>query len=144
MLEKIFKLFGKNGKSPALANKTILVVDDGITERTFMSKVLDKEGCRVITAADGPAGLEKAAAERPDLIILDFFMPPGMNGKEVCQRLKSNAATKGIPVVFLTGSAKPVNVVECYDVGADYYLSKPISAKALIRQLELTFQELAA
>jgi len=144
MLQKILSLFRKNGKPKALAEKTILIVDDGITERTLMERILKREGCRVLTAIDGPSGLEKAASHRPDLILLDFFMPPGINGKEVCQKLKSSERTKNIPVVFLTASAKPTDVVECYDVGADYYLAKPISAKSLIRQLELTFQELAA
>ena len=144
MWEKILSLFGrKNGQAKILADKAILLIDDGITERTFMSKILAQQGCRVRTAADGQIGLEQANSEIPDLIILDFFMP-GLNGKEVCQRLKASDKTKAIPVVFLTGSTTPEDVVGCYDVGADYYLSKPISAKALVRQLELTFQELPA
>ena len=142
MWENILSFLGRsNGVSKVLADKNILVIDDGVTERTFMSKVLTERGCRIITAADGHAGLQEAAAQSPDLIILDYRMP-GFSGKDVCQRLKSNEQTKRIPVIFLTGST--TNVVECYDVGADYYLSKPISAKALIRQLELTFQQLAA
>ena len=142
MWEKILNIFGrKNGAVKILADKTILIVDDGVTERAFMSKVLSGQGCRIIAAADGQAGVEKANSESPDLVILDYMMP-GLNGKDVCQRLKSNPKTKNIPVVFLTGST--TNVVDCYDVGADYYLSKPINAKMLIRQLELTFQELTA
>lgn len=140
MWEKILQFFGRSSSSKVLLDKTILVIDDGIAERTLMTKVLTSRGCRIITAADGNAGIEKAGAQKPDLILLDFMMP-GLNGKDVCRQLKSDEKTKHIPVVFLTGSP---NVVECYDVGADYYLSKPISAKALIRQLELTFQELTA
>lgn len=141
MFKKILGLFNRrNGSSKILAGKKILLVDDGVTERAFMSRVLTDQGCQVIAAADGPAGLAEANAQSPDLIILDYLMP-GLTGKDVCQRLKSNPKTKNIPVIFLTGST--TNVVECYDVGADYYFSKPISAKALIRQLELTFQELA-
>jgi CheY-like chemotaxis protein len=143
MWKNILNWFGNrnNNKAKFLANKTILVVEDGATERTFISKVLTGLGCRVLTADNGKAGLDEAIARMPDLILLDYRMP-GLNGNEVCQKLKANDKTKAIPVVFLTGST--TNVVECYDVGADYYLAKPISAKALIRQLELTFQELAA
>ena len=141
MWDKIMQFFGRNrGYSKVLVDKTILVIDDGQAERTLMSKILSDRGCRVVTAADGQTGLENANLQNPDLILLDYLMP-GLNGKEVCRRLKSEAKTKSIPVVFLTGST---NVVECYDVGADYYLSKPISAQALIKQLELTFQELSA
>ncbi len=142
MWKTILSWFGnRNSKTQMFVDKTILVVDDGVTERTFISKILTDRGCRVITADNGKAGLEQALASHPDLILLDYRMP-GLNGNEVCQKLKANTETKAIPVVFLTGSTS--NVVECYDVGADYYLAKPISAKALIRQLELTFQELTA
>ena len=72
--------------------------------------------------------------------MLDLAMP-GMNGKEVCKRLKNKDETKHIPVVFLTGSATAADVVECYDVGADYYLNKPIRPDVLIKQIEMTFQE---
>ena len=140
MWDSILKLFGKNGASKTLAGKTILIIDDGETERRFISGIIEKQGCRALAAADGKAGIELAKTSRPDLVILDYRMP-GLNGKEVCQILKSDENTRKIPVVFLTGSTTPGNVVECYDVGADYYLSKPISAKSLIHQIELTFQE---
>jgi CheY-like chemotaxis protein len=140
MLQKILDFFKKTSPFKTLAGKTILVVDDNEVERTFISRTLQKQGCRVLTAVDGQAGLVAAQNERPDLIILDFVMP-NLNGRDTCQRLKANSETKRIPVVFLTGSVAAANVVECYDVGADYYLNKPIGADMLIKQIDMTFQE---
>lgn len=134
------KIFGGNGPDARLKGKTVLVVDDGEVERKFLSGILSKQGCRVLTASEGEAGIRLAYAENPDLILLDFIMP-GMNGNEVLQRLRDGEKTKNIPVVFLTGSDTPSHIVSCYDLGAECFLTKPISAGALVNQLALTLQE---
>ena len=133
-------LLGRNGRVKTGLKRTVLVVDDTEIERTFITRVLKKNGYSVLVAEDGAAGFEVAQEKRPDLIILDYVMP-GYNGKEVLRRLKRENSTKNIPVVFLTGSTTPLEVIECYEEGAEYYLNKPISAAMLVKQLELTFQE---
>ncbi len=122
--------------------KRILVIDDGAVERRFISRSLEKRGYDVSTAKDGQDGLKAAQEEKPDLIVLDYHMP-GLDGVEVCKKLKADKAqTRDIPVVFLTGSKSPASVVDCYDVGAEYYLSKPISARTLVNEVDMVFQEM--
>ena len=119
----------------------MLVVDDDELLREVARTALEiVGGCEVTTARSGTQAQDKAKTERPDVILLDVMMP-GVDGPSTVTALRAESTTRDIPVIFLTGSVN--NVVECYDVGADYYLSKPINAKSLIRQLELTFKELA-
>lgn len=142
MLRKLFgRIFNPASAGPAANGRTILLIDDGEVERKTTSAVLGKRGYKVLTAENGEIGLKLAQEQRPDLILLDFMMP-GMMGKEVCQRLKQIPATKDIPVIFLTGSIAPKSVIDCYEVGAEYYLAKPISARTLINQVEMIFNEL--
>jgi DNA-binding response OmpR family regulator len=70
-------------------------------------------------------------------IILDYSLPD-IDGKAVCKRLKSEEETEKIPVIFLTARITPNTVIDCYDVGAEHYLVKPISPSALIDQIEET------
>jgi CheY-like chemotaxis protein len=93
------------------------VIEDGEVERKFIGRSLEKNGLRVSLSDNGPDGLALARKERFDLIILDFYLPK-MNGKVICQSLKADAATRDIPVIFLTGSASPKDLIECYEVGA--------------------------
>ena len=118
----------------------ILVIDDGNVERHTAQRILEKAGCRVVTAENGKIGLYLAETEKPDVIVLDCFMP-GMLGPEVCVKLKDNKVTKDIPIIFLTGSDTPSNIVNCYDVGAAQFLTKPVSANILINQIKSILQE---
>jgi CheY-like chemotaxis protein len=143
MFEKLIKFVSKKPASqPGISGKRILVVDDGEVERKFISSSLEKIGLVVRTEPGGIPALNRIKDEKFDLIILDFFMPD-LNGKEVCLRLKAENATKDIPVIFLTGSASPADLIDCYDAGAEYYLSKPISAKELIKQVTMILTDLA-
>jgi len=65
-----------------------------------------------------------------------------MNGKAICSALKADPKSKDIPVIFLTGSASPKDIIDCYDVGAEYFLTKPISANQLTKQVQSIFNEL--
>ncbi len=125
---------------PDAKGKTILVIDDGQVERSFMTGALQKAGYTVIARPDGVSGMEAALNHNPNLIILDYLMPD-MDGTEVCRKIKSNPQIKDIPIIFLTGSIRPETVITCYDVGAEQYLSKPISAKALLKQVQTTLEE---
>ena len=132
-------------KKPLPANapflgRCILAIDDDVTQRTLIQRVLEKRGYRVVTTQDGRTGLEMAVTQRPDLILLDSVMPL-MSGNEVCRRLKEDNRTKNIPVLFLTSLDNPKDVIEQYDLGAEIHLKKPISPKELISQIEMTFEE---
>jgi CheY-like chemotaxis protein len=142
MFGKILRILrGRSGRAGKWAGKKILIVDDGEIDRKVMSSMLEKHGFLSITADSGQKGMALAREEKPDLVLLDVSMP-GMDGKEVCERLKHAEETRSIPIIFLTCSEDPSrDVLECYEVGADYYLRKPVSSDMLVKQINLTFQE---
>jgi CheY-like chemotaxis protein len=118
----------------------ILVVDDVETNRTFFRRVLEKRGYTVLTAVDGPQGLALAQKEHPQIVLLDFVMP-GMKGPEVCKIIKTTDATKDIPVLFLTSVDAPTDIIECYEQGAENFLTKPIQAGELIKHVEMILED---
>ena len=138
MWNKILGLF-KEPASP-YRNKTILVIDDVEVDRRTAEGILAKRGYKVMCAEDGEKGLRLARETAPDLILLDYVMP-GLNGIDVGKRLRGDEKTKNIPIIFLTGSDTPANIVRYYDLGAEQFLVKPVSAKILISQIETIFQE---
>lgn len=140
MLKKLWHIITGNGKPRPYAGRRILIVEDGEVERRFMQRTLERNGYPAILTENGEDGLKAALEQSPDLIFLDFMLPD-ITGKEVCERLKNNEATKNIPVIFLTGSTTPKDVVDCFDVGCDYFLAKPVSAGTLIKQMETVFEE---
>ena len=143
MFGKILGIFrGRNNRANKWAGRKILIVDDGEIERKVISSMLEKHGFLSITADSGEKCIAAARQEKPDLILLDVCLT-GMDGKEVCERLKHADETKNIPIIFLTGSGTGSDVMECYEAGVDYYLRKPVSAKMLVKQINLTFQEKA-
>ncbi len=135
-IKKIFRHQDRQIKSEFLG-KNILTIDDDLSQRVMIQRTLEKSGLKVLMAEDGRLGIEMAQAQKPDLILLDVVMP-GLNGNEVCRRLKSDSRTKDIPVVFLTSMDTPKEVIEHYDVGGEIHLTKPINPKELISQIELT------
>ena len=97
--------------------KTILVIDD-LPENVFMLQDrLENEGYNIITAYDGKSGIEKVRSELPDLILLDIMMP-GIDGFEVCRRLKNEITTRHIPVIFVTAKMNPADEAEGLALGA--------------------------
>ena len=109
----------------------ILLVDDNRINIALLEARLAREYYQLITAMDGPAALALAASESPDLILLDVMMP-GMDGFEVCRRLKANATTAHIPVVMVTALTDREHRVEGLRSGADDFLTKPVNEMALI------------
>jgi two-component system, OmpR family, phosphate regulon response regulator PhoB len=89
----------------------------------------------VLTASDGPSGLEKAKKERPGLIILDLMLPE-MDGKDVCRILKSDPLTRPIPILMLTAKAEEMDRVIGFELGADDYVTKPFSPRELILRVK--------
>ncbi len=125
----------------------ILVVDDQPLNVKLLEAKLTAEYYEVITATDGAEALERAAEAQPDIILLDVMMP-GINGYEVCQRLKADPGLLHIPVVMVTALGDPADRIRGIDVGADDFLSKPINDIALfarvrsLLRLKLTLDEL--
>jgi len=115
----------------------ILVVDDKKDNLTAISALLNAliPGCSVITAQSGVEGLEKAKTESPDTILLDIKMP-GMDGYEVCNRLKDDKTTKHIPVIMISAvKTESEDLVKGLETGADAYLAKPVDEYVLIAQV---------
>ena len=113
----------------------VLVVDDEFILRDLMRTILEEEGFSVITASDGEEALTKADSELPDLIILDLMMP-GKSGLEVCKILKSQSATKHIPVVMATVLGREVDRTLTKEAGANAHFMKPFSALALLIEVK--------
>ena len=108
----------------------ILVVDDKPLNVELLEADLVSSGYDVVTAYDGKTALELVAAEKPDLILLDVMMP-GMDGFEVCRRLKSNEETILIPVVMVTALSDKADRIKGIEAGVDDFLTKPVDRQEL-------------
>lgn len=102
----------------------VLIIDDDPASVALARQWLKKDGHGIITAADGEEGLSRAAGEEPDLILLDVHMP-GMNGFQVCERLKADSRLRNIPVIFLSAADETREKVKGLDLGAVDYVTKP-------------------
>lgn len=111
----------------------ILIVDDEPRLIRLVREVLGAVGYEVLEAADGETGIEMVALEQPDLLLLDILLPRGMDGYQVCRRVREFS---NLPVIMLTAKAREADMLEGFDVGADDYLTKPFSAKELIARVE--------
>jgi two-component system alkaline phosphatase synthesis response regulator PhoP len=104
----------------------VLVIDDESPIRLLCRVNLEAEGMHVLEAADGPTGLEKARAERPDVILLDVMMP-GLDGWRVAEELLDDDRTSAIPIVFLTARAELRDRARGIDLGGVDYVTKPFN-----------------
>src|SRR5450759_4885946 len=109
----------------------ILVVDDDPMISKLVSGTLLKEGFDVDTVNDGLKALEFIDAGSPNLVILDLMLP-GVNGYEVCRRIRERSQ---IPIIILSGICNEVEKVKCLDLGADDYISKPFGARELLARV---------
>ena len=107
--------------------KTILVVDDEATLRETLAWNLERDGYRVVEAADGRTALERFRAEKPDLVLLDLMLPE-LSGVEVCRRIR---AESDVPILMLTARDSEVDKIVGLEVGADDYVTKPFSLREL-------------
>jgi CheY-like chemotaxis protein len=116
-----------------LARK-ILLADDSVTAQNMGRKILADAGYEVVTVNNGSAALKKIAEIKPDLVILDVYMP-GYSGLEVCQRLKESQDSSRIPVLLSVGKLEPFKPEEAQRVRADSYIVKPFEASELLSAL---------
>lgn len=118
-----------------MTNRRILLIDDDATLRLVLEQQLRRAGHDVLQASDGLAGCAAAQAHRPDMIVLDIMMP-GIDGLEVCRRLKAAPATATIPVIFLTGSLNQTLRAQLFALGAADVLRKPDEIDLLLPTIQ--------
>jgi two-component system alkaline phosphatase synthesis response regulator PhoP len=124
--------------SPSMASaaaKKILIIEDEKDILHLVKLYLEKEGYRTITAATGTEGLDSAKHHKPDLIVLDLMLPE-IDGLEVCKRLRSASETAMLPIIMLTAKAEETDQVIGLELGADDYVTKPFSPKALVARIK--------
>ncbi|MCB2185468.1 MAG: response regulator [Deltaproteobacteria bacterium] len=109
----------------------MLIVDDEASNLALMEELFAVHGARVEGVQEGATALTLARSQRPDLILLDIMMP-GMDGYEVCRRLKADEATRRIPVVMITGLGQLDDKIKGLEAGADDFLSKPVNSAELL------------
>ncbi len=112
---------GNNGVTPA----TIMVVDDTPANISVLLGLLSEDGHKVLVAKDGEGALEQLKFVRPDLILLDVMMP-GLDGFEVCRRIKQTPGSEDLPILFLTALDEPSDKIKGFTVGAADYVAKPL------------------
>lgn len=117
-----------------MPKENILIVDDEEDVLELVRYNLDKNGYRIGTATTGEDALAKARAKLPDLIILDLMLP-GIDGLEVCKKLKSDTKTQNIPIIMLTAKGEEADIVTGLELGADDYVAKPFSPKVLVARI---------
>jgi CheY-like chemotaxis protein len=114
--------------------RRILLADDSVTAQNMGRRILSDAGYEVVTVNNGSAALKKIAENKPDIIILDVYMP-GYGGLEVCQRVKQDAETARIPILLTVGKLEPFKPDEARRVGADAFIIKPFEATELLTAL---------
>ncbi|MBR5271546.1 MAG: response regulator transcription factor [Clostridia bacterium] len=119
--------------------KTILIIEDEKNINDILAFKFEKEGYRTISAFDGVKGLEMALNENPDIILLDVMLP-GMDGFEVCRRVRDRSS---VPIIMLTAREDEVDKVLGLELGADDYITKPYSARELTARVRANLRRSA-
>jgi two-component system alkaline phosphatase synthesis response regulator PhoP len=114
--------------------KKILVIEDDPATSRLVDYTLRHEGYQIITAANGLEGLRQARSERPDLIILDVMLP-GLDGFEICHRLRAEPATAKLPILMFSAKAQEIDKNTGLKVGADEYLPKPAAPAEIVSRV---------
>jgi CheY-like chemotaxis protein len=112
----------------------ILLVDDVRIFIEFERPFFERAGCVILTAATGPEALRVAREESPHIVLLDYEMP-GMNGDEVCRKIKEDPATRHIPVLIVTSHREPDVMERCRNAGCTDFVTKPVTGKELLEKV---------
>ena len=118
----------------------ILLVEDNPYNRDMLSKRLRRVGYEVVVAESGPAGIEAAKCDRPDIILMDLGLPD-MDGWEVTRRLKQNYATAEIPIIALTAHALQEDLERAIVAGCNHFETKPVMFDRLLRKIQSCLNE---
>ena len=122
-------------------SKKILVIEDEKEILDLVTLYLEKEGFRTMTASNGLDGLKLARAEHPDLVLLDLMLPE-MNGLDVCKRIRGDRSIASTPIIMLTAKVEETDQVIGLELGADDYVTKPFSPKALMARVKAMLRRL--
>ena len=122
-------------KTPLTRKNIILIVDDDTTNLQVIGSFLYNKNYKIILAKSGYDALKSVENNHPDLILLDIMMP-GMNGYEVCEKLKANNQTKDIPVMFLTAKTETKDLIKGFNTGGVDYITKPFIKEELLARIQ--------
>lgn len=125
-----------------MRNRPVLVIDDDPRMQELVTAILGGTDFKVLSASDGPAGIELARQAQPALILVDMMMP-GLDGISVCKQLRQKPALKDIPVVGMTSSNDSSFTQKAFQAGAGFFLLKPFPAAALLQVVKLALASAA-
>jgi len=119
----------------AIAAASVLIVDDHEQNLELLQAYLEELGCSITLARDGMQAIEAVERETPDLVLLDVMMPK-LSGFQVCEKIKSDPATRDVPVIMVTALGEISDVERAVDCGADDFLTKPVHQIELITRVK--------
>ena len=114
--------------------RKVLIVDDAQVDRSNLEKIVSEAGHQALLAESGVQAIERAKRDKPDLILMDVNMPD-MDGFAATRKLKADDATKGIPIIFVTGKNQKADLAWGQMLGAKGYITKPYSREQILAQL---------
>jgi PleD family two-component response regulator len=120
----------------------VLVVDDDENVRTIVRTNLEVAGYSVVTVGDAAGALQVLSREAPDLVVLDVMLP-GMDGVELCRRIRRHSTCAHVPIIMLTALGMTDDAVSCFEAGADDYVVKPFSSKELVARVRAKIRRAA-
>jgi CheY-like chemotaxis protein len=115
--------------------RKVLIVENNAEMREILVRILELMGFTPVTAKNGKEGVEKAFAEKPDLILMDILMPE-ISGWEATQMLRGNPYTKDVPILATTVLTRPSDLQRCIDAGCNDYIVKPFTVKDLRKKIQ--------
>lgn len=113
----------------------IVIVDDSPENLNVLTRMLSEQGYQVRPAINGELALKATRKALPDLLLLDIMMAPGIDGYEVCRQLKADAATREIPIIFMSALHETINKVKAFEIGGVDYITKPFQIEEVLARV---------